>query len=212
MDKYGMIESVNEVSGGNASSLAPNNDSVPPKAPQQTNTTMSLGDVVNNSPNAMTLSPNVEQNGVGVNAPIKPPTQSAAMDNLKKAMLAGAARGLQDFGKNPLNPNSNSKPKNSFANLKEEVTKSNQLPMPKEVAPNDKPPAAANMDKPKAASTPPIPQVEVTDKGVKRWKNGNTFVELPQDLDISDSQAVASAVEFSKQMMEWMNDEEEELI
>ena len=199
MNKYGMIDSVNEIDEGGATSLAPK----PAPANESKTDSVSLPDLAKGikPQTATSLAPN----GGGAeipqdNAPKAPNTPSPnltpAMEKLKKAMLSGAKDAIRQ------------------ASTTGEVSPS-PIPMwgsPEQYAmPINKKSGGAAMPKMQEELQPkPPPQVVTSAKGVKGWNQGNVFVELPQDIDANDSEAVAKRMELDEQVISWMAEDEED--
>lgn len=194
MDKYGMVDSVNEIDkGGGAASLAPTSEVAQP--PNKGLKPLS----------ATSLAPN----GEGLNNPVQPQVSvpnapdvaatkmSPAMERLRKAMLSGAQDAIKQSAKGgvfntPTNVGGVPEPKPSMP-----VGAEPQSPAVKSLSQMPPPPA-------------PAPNVVTNAKGVKGWNRGDVFVEFPQDIDANDSEAVAKRMELDEQIISWMDEDEED--
>lgn len=190
MDKYGMIESVEEANG-NALNLAPKeaetNTSDAKDSPNGNlweieKATKSAGNL------ASSLSPNAGDATQDNTKPVSP--KSTAIDKLKSAMMRGANEAMREFNA----PTSSALPK-----LDVKPKDSTMQPLMESA-----PPAAIQPPK----ESQPKYKIETRKGGVNGWNRDGVFVELPQGIDINDNKAVEDAIDFDNEIIDWMNEEE----
>lgn len=189
MDKYGMIESVEEANG-NALNLAPKeaetNTSDAKDSPNGNlweieKATKSAGNLASSlSPNAGVATQDVK--------PVSP--KSTAIDKLKSAMMRGANEAMREFNA----PTSSASPK-----LDVKPKDSTMQPLMESA-----PPAALQPPK----ESQPKYKIETRKGGVNGWNRDGVFVELPQGIDINNNKAVEDAIDFDNEIIDWMNEEE----
>lgn len=203
MDKYGMIESVDEVSTSGmsgASSLTPESANT---SGSNDNSPVNLAPKNPLNGLATELSPNIGGKPV-ISPPIGGDIKSPAMEKLKQALVKGANQASLGKSFNMSNqfnttsdPNLNpSEPQESASKREFEKAIKAESIAPAIQAPQPSPAISGIIDR----------------KGIQGWNIGGAFVELPQGIDRNDSRAVEAEYALSKDIINLMNDDEEDWI